>query len=222
MQSYTEISPSGRGVHIIVKGRLPGAACKREHIEIYDENRYFTVTGNLVDGSPRGIENRNEELQPLYRSVCDQSEVPPEDAIIEKAVNARNGAKFKSLWDGDWSDYPSPSEADLALCQILAYWSGNDTGMIDRLFRRSGLYRAKWDESHYGGGKTYGQATIEKIATPPEKNGRAGVADPVEMKKFNLTDMGNAERLLHHIGSDIRYCHAWKSWLIWDGERWGA
>src|SRR5215218_6627247 len=62
----------------------------------------------------------------------------------------------------DTSDYASGSEADLALCSRLAFWTSGDSDRIDKLFRQSGLYRPKWDERHYGDGRTYGQATIEK------------------------------------------------------------
>ena len=56
--------------------------------------------------------------------------------------------------------YPSASEADLGLCKILAFWTGNDAERIDRLFRRSGLMRNKWDE--YRGAQTYGEMSIAK------------------------------------------------------------
>src|SRR3712207_4709452 len=39
-------------------------------------------------------------------------------------------------------------------------------------------------------------------------------------KSRRLTDYGNAERLIDQHGRDLRYCHEWKSWLVWDGKRW--
>ena len=48
MKSYTEISPSGKGLHIIIKGKKPGGRCKKGLIEIYDQDRYFTITGNVL------------------------------------------------------------------------------------------------------------------------------------------------------------------------------
>lgn len=41
--SYTEITPSGRGVHILVKGALPGGGRRYGKIEIYDRSRFFTL-----------------------------------------------------------------------------------------------------------------------------------------------------------------------------------
>jgi putative DNA primase/helicase len=35
-----------------------------------------------------------------------------------------------------------------------------------------------------------------------------------------LTDAGNATRLLERHGNDMRYIPAWKSWLIWNGQKW--
>jgi primase-polymerase (primpol)-like protein len=77
---------------------------------------------------------------------------------LARAYAARNGAKFGALWRGDWSGYPSQSEADQALCNHLAFWTQGDPAAIDRLFRRSGLYRDKWDTRR--GDATYGSRTI--------------------------------------------------------------
>jgi putative DNA primase/helicase len=47
--SYTEVSPSGTGLKIFIKGKLPGGGIKTKHIEIYDRLRFFTVTGDRYD-----------------------------------------------------------------------------------------------------------------------------------------------------------------------------
>ena len=54
------------------------------------------------------------------------------------------------------------SEADLALCSILSFWTNKTPRLIDSIFRKSGLYRPKWDEKHYSDGRTYGQETIAR------------------------------------------------------------
>ncbi|MCX7112246.1 MAG: hypothetical protein NTX45_19390 [Proteobacteria bacterium] len=82
-------------------------------------------------------------------------------ALIEKAGKAKNGAKFQALMAGDCSSYPSQSEADVALCMLLAFWT-QDPAQIDRIFRSSGLFRDKWDKKHHADGNTYGQGTIQK------------------------------------------------------------
>jgi hypothetical protein len=178
LDSYTEISPSGKGVHVLLRARLPEGRNRKGRFEAYDRSRYFTMTGKHLVGTPRAIGSRQEELRRVVERVFGEPSTngyrvratAPEslsndlsDAqIIEKASAADNGAKFRQLWAGDTSDYASRSEADLVLCSRLVFWTGGDPHRVDQLFRQSGLYRPKWDERHYGDGRTYGQATIEK------------------------------------------------------------
>jgi len=98
-----------------------------------------------------------------------------DDELLTRAHDAANGAKFSRLWGGDTSGYESHSEADMALCRLLAFWTGRDRSRMDRLFRQSGLARDKWDEVHYADGSTYGEKTLERaiartddVYTPPE------------------------------------------------------
>ena len=67
LNSYTEISPSGRGVHILVRGELPAGRNRKGRFEAYDRGRYFTVTGKHLSGSPQSIESRQEELRGVVR-----------------------------------------------------------------------------------------------------------------------------------------------------------
>lgn len=46
------------------------------------------------------------------------------------------------------------------------------------------------------------------------------LSDESSTPDLHWTDMGNAERLVDQYGEELRYCHVWKSWLIWDGQRW--
>ena len=62
-----------------------------------------------------------------------------DDEILDRAPNAVNGQKFTRLFNGDTSAHPSQSEADLAFCDMLAFWTGRDADQVDRLFRQSGL-----------------------------------------------------------------------------------
>lgn len=175
LNSYTEITPSGRGLHILIKGELPVGGRRKGTLEMYDSGRYFTMTGEHFASAPLTIEARQQELEALHASIFKKQEVErqaasapqtPIDlddaALIEKARNAANGRAFEALWRGDASDYDSGSEADLALCNMLAFWTQGDWRRVDTLFRQSGLYRAKWDVKHNGEGHTYGQMTIDK------------------------------------------------------------
>ena len=175
--SYTEVSPSGAGVHIFVRGVLPAGARKRGSVEMYSSGRYFTVTGDHLPGTPVTIQEPcvpMAELHALHlgtpRAVrsTDRVAVQPvlvEDAgLLARARRAANGDKFSRLYDlGDTSEYGGDdSAADLALCSFLAFWTGRDPVRMDRLFRQSALMRAKWDEKHFAGGRTYGEGTIDK------------------------------------------------------------
>jgi hypothetical protein len=168
LNSYTEISPSGRGLHILVRGALPAGARRRGNVEMYAEGRYFTVTGDHLDGAPASIEERSDQLADLHRAIFvtpsttnTRARRDLDDAtVVERGRTGPNGAKFSRLWSGDTSGYGSHSEADLALCSLLAYSTGRDPARIDNVFRQSGLMRPKWDEPR--GEHTYGQLTIAR------------------------------------------------------------
>ena len=174
-QSYTEISPSGTGVHIIVKGKLPAGGRKRPDIEIYDKGRYFTISGNHLDGTSQDIRPAQDAIDALLASHFKKEKVvqaprpssslPPcgsDTELIQKAIESANGNKFNLLYQGQWQEagYPSQSEADQAFCNLLAFWTGADAGKMDAIFRQSGLMRPKWNKRHHSNGDTYGQGTI--------------------------------------------------------------
>lgn len=75
---------------------------------------------------------------------------------------SKHGERNRALWEGRWQElgYASQSEADLAFCNALAVFTGGDLAQMDRLFRRSGLMREKWDRKT--GGETYGEMTLKR------------------------------------------------------------
>jgi hypothetical protein len=78
--------------------------------------------------------------------------------VVRRIKHASNSARVAALAQGDWTqNYASQSEADLAMCCHLAFWS-RDAAQIDRLFRSTALLRDKWDEKR--GAQTYGERTI--------------------------------------------------------------
>lgn len=167
--SYGELSPSGNGAHVIAWGTKPGKKSRKSNIEIYDSGRYFTVTGDHIEDTPKEIRDINiNALQAIYQKIDpdEESHQPKQNTrrkpdlsdneIIEKCQNASNSAKFNALWRGNTSGYDSHSNADLALCSILAFYT-QDAIQLDRLVRRSGLYREKWDRTDYATG-TIGEA----------------------------------------------------------------
>lgn len=84
----------------------------------------------------------------------------------------------------------------MALCCLLAFWTGGDRSQIDRLFRQSGLMRKKWDEVHYADGSTYREKTIERsISTvtehyDPDAATQPTPTTPVQARKpgYELSD----------------------------------
>src|SRR4028118_755336 len=69
LDSYTEVSPSGTGVHVLVRGTLPAGRNRKGRFEAYDRGRYFTVTGRHLAGTPTSIEARQEQLEGVTRRV---------------------------------------------------------------------------------------------------------------------------------------------------------
>lgn len=177
LDSYTEISPSGTGYHVIVRGTLPEGRNRKGDIECYETARYFTVTGNRIPATSQEIAEQTDELAAVTADYltdqdgdkdetvdhAERSEITlPDEDLLEKAKQAVNGERFTQLWNGSTAGYESHSEADMALCCHLAFWTGGHEQQIDRLFRRSGLMREKWDEIHFADGSTYGEKTIER------------------------------------------------------------
>jgi len=216
LDSFTEISPSGTGFHVILKGTLPGDRSRKGDVEIYETDRFFTVTGAHVDSTPETIEAQPEALATVYEefvtpdqgttaersstddstpvqrekassSTGDESSDPlvdlSDEALLSKARHAKNGEKFDRLWRGDTSGYDSQSEADMALCALLAFWTGSDVQRMDRLFRDSGLMREKWDEVHFSDGSTYGEKTVERAAMAVTDH-----YEPANASRKNRTD----------------------------------
>ena len=175
---YGERSPSGNGIKFWTRATLPPEAKHKAYIvegadaiEAYDRVRYFTVTGrgkgNIGDGQAVIDWLVQEYLSEPQRPTQNTERQPPPTKnlnageVIERIRASRQSAKFEALMRGNTTGYGSQSEADLALCSVIAFWS-QETAAIDAVFRQSGLMRAKWDERHRGDGSTYGQMTIEE------------------------------------------------------------
>ncbi len=195
-ETYTEVSPSGTGLHLLLRGRKPeGSRCKSKRlegiaqIEIYEHKRFIAMTGRRVAGTPETPQERQIELddrcaelwpprpERAARPVSGQGVAGDDRALLDKARNARNGEKFRRLYDdGDLSRYgDDESSADLALCNMLAFYTGSEPERIDRLFRGSALYRDKWEREEYrrmtidralvGKGEFFGDDTPSRIGS---------------------------------------------------------
>jgi len=149
--SYTEISPSGKGAHIIVRGSVPrGIRNSNTGVEVYSVDRCMTVTGNPVEGYDIPIAAAQSKLDELFAelggangqystALIDGPEILTDEQILAQCATAKNGELFRRLWVGDYIGvYPSQSEADQSLCNCLAFISANPQQVI-RLFHQSAL-----------------------------------------------------------------------------------
>jgi putative DNA primase/helicase len=108
---------------------------------------------------------------------------------------------------------------------VWANLSDSDILSIFETYAIGEKYREK------GGGHRWLQPQIDKARSyvveraedrPPLKaidGGKAHLEEP-RVKIYNLTEMGNAERLVDLHGRDLRYCYLWEKWLVWDKTRW--
>ena len=276
LKSYTEYSHSGEGIHIICKGTLPEGARRRNGVgvEMYDKGRFFTMTGNVILDLP--INDRTEEIKPLwekYLNPKEESDIPEgfkgiifgenrqsktidvaptnlsDNDLIDKIQNSRFGKDFMDLYNGDMSAYKNDhSAADMALCQILAFWTGCDKSQMDRIFRSSSLMRNKWDSPR--GKSTYGNDTLDKaiagqkdVYTPAKEKITIieNIQKPIEsqteiveyderkdpiikvktiFKTYPLTDTGNAERFYDQFGENFKYNKDNQYFMFWNGKTW--
>ncbi|MGL6211970.1 MAG: hypothetical protein ACRC14_19260, partial [Paracoccaceae bacterium] len=144
--SYSELSRSGRGMHIWVRGNI-GPGCKRGGVEVYSQERFIICTGNVhIDGL---VEDRQEllanmvmQMRPADYTAEPLADAPEKDddtTLIERAKGAANGEKFMMLTNGHWQGrYSSQSEADMALMSIIAFYSPNNE-QCRRIFRGTEL-----------------------------------------------------------------------------------
>ena len=244
MQSYSETSQSGNGIHIICKGHLPKGRNRVKGIEMYDDKRYFIMTGNkignydLVDGTEKVKHLYNKYLKkettkPITSVVIQDSISLDDTTLITKAQRSKSGQQFSLLMQGTWTgQYPSQSEADLAFCNLLAFWTGKNALQMDRIFRISGLMRDKWDKKR--GQITYGEITINRAIencqvvygkqheneTNLYINANTGQVVVIGNKDYTLDDSGNAERFKDRVGERIRFNFDTNKWLIWNGKFW--
>ena len=177
--SYTERSVSGKGIHIYGKcdvSRIPTYINEEGKLKLdkrfYQKNphndtelymggitnRFAAYTGNAILDQPLKectdallvTLDKNMRRPKKSESSKKQDENKEIFDVVASLRRQKNGEKFCGLYDrGDTSGYNSPSEADCALCAIIAFRTGNDPDLIDSIFRTSALYREKWEREDY-------------------------------------------------------------------------
>lgn len=246
LKTYGEVSPSGTGVHFIFKGKIPDGGNRKGNVEMYDNGRFFTMTGNQLSGISEvnepntsilaslharyiGKKQNNNVIElPMVASMVDLTE----DEIIARISNSKQRELFSELMQGNWTErYTSQSEADQALANILAFWCGKDFHKMDSIFRESGLMRSKWDAKR--GKTTYGESTLMRAINDtkdiykPSTNEQKQLYDirinqthKQEYPARSWTDTGNAQRFIDRYSDYVKYSHDAKEFYVYNGRVW--
>jgi len=125
----------------------------------YDSSAYHNPKALELE-----VETEKVICNEIYPSVLKANVAPIDNLmtdteLIERAINADNGSKFKSLWDGVWQgEYKSQNEADAGLLGLLRFWTSGNKLKSFSLFSKSGLSRDKWNNR-----EDYTEATWAKI-----------------------------------------------------------
>lgn len=178
---YRERSQSGEGLHFIMIGSIPekeldgkiksgGFKDSKQGLEFYDRERYVALTGDVFgEATDVGdIQTRLLVLWEKYRPHKNETRKPIGPRVVtvgwldDLGVIRRGygNPKFKDLFEGRWEGmFPSQSEADVALCTMIAFWVNRDPDAIERIFGSSQLaYRSKWIEREDYRERTIAQA----------------------------------------------------------------
>lgn len=246
LESYAEYSVSGNGIHIIAKGKLPENGRRKGNVEMYDSGRFFAMTGKIASEFKKINDNVDEKIKYLHNKYIARNEIPEkevhvsnsignqftEDEIIQIAYKSKTGMRFKLFMEGGWEQfYTSQSEADLAFANDLAFWTNRDFHKMDSIFRRSSLYRPKYDEKRRN--STYGTDLLNKAISdclngfnPQEKKDDFNIyvlendVQKVERKFYSYDDTGNAQRFKDMFGDVVRYSYVRKNWFFYNGKTW--
>lgn len=203
--TYIERSVSGRGYHIIVRGVIPSGV-HRDCIEMYSDGRYMICTGDVVNDKP--IADYQSSLDKMYQQMKSEGSTVELEAggytdawddaeLFERAMRASNGDKFNALCCGEWEamgEYPSQSEADLALMSIIANYT-RDNEQVRRIFRMSALgKREKAQRTEY---LNYALGKIRASEPPPVDAAQLNKQAAEVLAQFQLQAATPAQPLPH-------------------------
>lgn len=233
LNSYTEISPSGTGVHVICKGVMPAAGRRQDNREMYSDSHFLTFTGDKLPDTPTTINEAQEAINTYYEKwfskSTDDKTLSNEAKKVVKSLKASKklGAKFKRLFDGDISDYDNDqSRADIALMGMV-YRGCKDRTVTIEIFKASKLgerEKAKREDyitrtiENVIQNEAYGRQTRKNAGVETEEDRDAEEDIDEDEAKFIDTDIDErdvdpaliakaerlAERILSH-GNPIKY-----------------
>lgn len=173
--TYTEISPSKTGLHLFleISGKLSLTSNKKSPFEVYTSGRYFTFTGEIYNKPvpvrrvtpEKALEllaiigypwNTTAEIAPIKSPIVSALNA---NQILRKMFASKNGKKLEALYNGDISAYKGDdSNADLSFVSTLAFWTGKDASLMERIWLNSPLGSRKKTQTR----KDYRERTIKK------------------------------------------------------------
>lgn len=220
MASYTEVSPSGRGAHIITRATLPSgarhkivvgqsAAVEGEmvRLEMYDKDRYFTVTGNVYGGRGK-IRRRQPAVDALvqqHRTKAREATLaleprepsPPTGASLSDdgvlaALRDQHKQDYKRYFETGGKEGDDDSSLDYRLARALIDLVGDDPKRIETLMRRSKLVRSKWDSKR--GASTYIRETIRSALRDAQHATNSSTTAPAVESPYPPIDPAETEQ----------------------------
>ena len=247
--TYMEVSQSGKGIHAIFKGKIPGKRRRKGNYEMYQTGRFFALTGNNIIPDPTIKSMSDDKMKTLYEFLfgkdnivqlhSESDNITPVDLsvaeIIKRAENsAKTGTRFTMFMKGGWEQfYSSHSEADMAFANDLAFWTGRDFHKMDTIFRNSSLMREKFDEKH--GAVTYGTSLLNKAINETRNiyNSESDSQDSESSYTFSFNedktkkilprswdDQGRGLRMRDQFATVLKFNAVDKKWFFFNGSYW--
>lgn len=175
--TYKELSVSGRGIHVFYAGSAPENYLHRNKeldFEVYDCKRFMCITGNAMNATQNQVLPPPQELIELLKdNLAEVMQYAPQtqslnltdNGLIEKIRSSKRGAEFDRLWTGE-DIKGNRSVSDMALCNMLAFFSGGDADQVERVFRASGMYRPSKGDGYVKRTAEKACATLTKTYDP--------------------------------------------------------
>ncbi len=230
-QSYTEASPSGKGVRIIFKTNT--MIDKATHyinnrnigLEIYiseNTNKYVTLTGDVLFNNDISEIDISYIIDRYMKKASSGTVVPVDmDVIDDLDIKLRNALRFNAILKDLWHNKApgsgsNESELDLSLCNSLAFVFEGNYPAIETAFVSSPYFKSK-DSKHvdkWNNHPTYREGTIKASIT------RFHNYKMMQVQEFELNDTGNAHRFVDNFEHLIRYNVDNKVWMTYNGNYW--
>jgi len=208
--TYFELSPGDDitgGLRGFCFGHFPTYGGKHQgDIEIYQNGKWLTITGQKLTDSSATINNAQETIEAFRAQYfkpfneIDGSNLPVSNKIFtdEEIINILKTHSVAGIRDAfnqlfyEGERNPAArlhTEEDLELCNLIRYYT-QDFEQIDRIFRQSKMMRDKWDEVHWGNGDTYGEGTIKASLNTRTKvymeSVRAPIPDVIDFETLKI------------------------------------